>query len=179
MRADDERDFREFVAVRLPALRRSAYLLCGSRHGADDLVSIAIGKLFRVWRRVSRLENPDAYLRRMLVNGWLDERRRPWRREHSRAEPPEPAGGAVPPPDRDVTERLTLMAVLDRLPARRRAVLVLRYFDDLSVEQTAEILGMSTGTVKTHTARGLADLRVLLDGAASPVSGRAEEEHRP
>src|SRR5687768_17331525 len=128
MRADDEREFREFVAARLPGLRRSAYLLCGDRHGADDLVSIAIGKLFRAWRTVSRADNPDAYLRRMLVNGWLDEKRRPWRREYSRAELPEWPATA----DRDVTERLTLLAVLDRLPPRRRAVLVLRFFDDRS-----------------------------------------------
>lgn len=174
MRADDEREFREFVAVRLPALRRSAYLLCGDRHGADDLVSIAIGKLFRSWVKVSRLDNPDGYLRKVLVNGWLDERRRPWRREHSRAEPPDRV--TIPAPDRDVAERLTLLAALDRLPSRRRAVLVLRFFDDLSVEQTAEILGMAGGTVKTHTARGLADLRALLDVAPSRVAGHTGRE---
>jgi RNA polymerase sigma-70 factor (sigma-E family) len=160
--ADHEREFRDYVVARLPALRRSAYLLCGESHHADDLVSIAIGKLFRSWRKVRRLEQPDAYVRRMLVNAWLDERRRPWRRELSTDTPPEPP----PRGEEDVAERLTLLQFLDRLPARRRAVLVLRFLDDLSVEETAAVLGCATGTVKTHTSRGLADLRLLL-GAAS------------
>jgi RNA polymerase sigma-70 factor (sigma-E family) len=159
VKAAEEREFREYVTSRLPALRRSAYLLCGDRHAADDVVSVALGKLFRHWRRVSRLQQPDAYVRKMLVHAWFDERRRPWwRREHTAAELPEPPPAAEP----DVTERLHLLALLDRLPAKRRAVLVLRFLDDLGVEETAEIVGCSPGTVKTHTARGLADLRALL-----------------
>jgi RNA polymerase sigma-70 factor (sigma-E family) len=159
VKAAEEREFREYVAARLPALRRSAYLLCGDRHAADDVVSIALGKLFRAWRRVSRLQQPDAYVRKMLVHAWFDERRRPWwRREHVAAELPEPPPDVGP----DLTERLHLLALLDRLPAKRRAVLVLRFLDDLGVEETAEIVGCSPGTVKTHTARGLADLRALL-----------------
>jgi RNA polymerase sigma-70 factor (sigma-E family) len=159
VKAAEEREFREYVAARLPALRRSAYMLCGDRHAADDVVSIALGKLFRAWRRVSRLQQPDAYVRKMLVHAWFDERRRPWwRREHVAAELPEPPPDVGP----DITERLHLLALLDRLPAKRRAVLVLRFLDDLGVEETAEIVGCSPGTVKTHTARGLADLRALL-----------------
>lgn len=173
MRADEEREFREFVAGRMAGLRRSAYLLCGERHGADDLVSIAIGKLFRNWRKISRVDQPDAYLRRILVNAWLDERRRPWWRERSTDDPPEPP--PRPGQDTDVDTRLTLLGVLDRLSPRRRAVLVLRFFDDLSVEQTADILGLSTGTVKTHTARGLADLRVLLGATEPGVAGTARK----
>ena len=147
--------------------RRSAYLLCGDRHGADDLASIAIGKLFRSWGRISQMEEPVAYLRKMLVNAWLDERRRPWRRERSTAELPDAPGA----PEPDVAQRVELLRLLARLPARRRAVLVLRFLDDLSVEQTAEVLGCTTGTVKTHTARGLADLRGLL-AAAADTGGR-------
>jgi RNA polymerase sigma-70 factor (sigma-E family) len=165
-RPDAEAQFREFVTAAMPGLRRSAYLLCGDRHAADDLVSIAIGKLFRVWGRVHRLDQPTAYLRKMLVNAWLDERRRPWRRERSTAALPEPA----PPDPPDVAQRLHLLELLARLPARRRAVLVLRFLDDLSVEQTAEILGCTASTVKTHTARGLADLRGLLAGSATEPS---------
>jgi len=163
VKPSDERQFRDFVLAQLPGLRRSAYLLCGDRHGADDLASIAVGKLFRAWSRVRAVEQPTAYLRKMLVNAWLDERRRPWRRERSTAVLPE----SVAPPGPDVAQRAELFALLARLPARRRAVLVLRFLDDLSVEQTAEILGCSTGTVKTHTARGLADLRGLLAASAS------------
>jgi RNA polymerase sigma-70 factor (sigma-E family) len=163
----EERQFRDFVAAALPGLRRSAYLLCGDRHGADDLASIAIGKLFRSWGRVSRVDEPVAYLRKMLINTWLDERRRPWRRERSTAEMPEAAA-----PEPDVAQRVELFRLLGRLPARRRAVLVLRFLDDLSVEQTAEVLGCATGTVKTHTARGLADLRGLLAASAADTGGR-------
>lgn len=165
MKAAEEREFRDYVAARLPALRRSAYLLCGDRHAADDVVSVALGKLFRHWRRVSRLQQPDAYVRKMLVHAWFDERRRPWwRREHATAELPEPAPAVEPAGliDTTVAERLHLLALLERLPAKRRAVLVLRFLDDLGIEETAEIVGCSPGTVKTHTARGLADLRALL-----------------
>jgi RNA polymerase sigma-70 factor (sigma-E family) len=159
VKPSQEGQFREFVSARMPALRRVAYLLCGNTHTADDLVSIAIGKLFRSWSRVSRLEHPDAYVRKMLVNAWLDERRRPWRRERVTATVPEPP----PDPGPDVAQRLRVVELLAQLPPRRRAVLVLRFLDDLSVEQTAEALGCSTGTVKTQTHRGLADLRELLD----------------
>lgn len=153
-----EAEFREYVQTRLPALRRSAYLLCGDNAQADDLISIALGKLYRAWPRVRRLEQPDSYVRRMLVNAHLDERRRPWRREHSVDQLPEPP----PRPEPDVVERLSVAQLLGRLPARRRAVLVLRFLDDLSVEETAATLGCTPGTVKTQTSRGLADLRELL-----------------
>jgi RNA polymerase sigma-70 factor (sigma-E family) len=168
VKPSEERQFRDFVAEALPGLRRSAYLLCGDRHGADDLASIAIGKLFRSWSRISRMEEPVAYLRKMLVNAWLDERRRPWRRERSTAELPD----APAAPEPDVAQRVELFRLLGRLPARRRAVLVLRFLDDLSVEQTAEVLGCTTGTVKTHTSRGLADLRGLLTTSAADTGGR-------
>ncbi|WP_412543514.1 SigE family RNA polymerase sigma factor [Longispora sp. K20-0274] len=158
MRNRDDTEFREFVHSRIPGLRRSAYLLCGDAHTADDLVSIAIGKVYRHWRRIQRLEHPDAYLRRMLLTAWLDERRRPWHREHPTDTPPD----RPHPGGRDVAERLSLLEHLDRLSRKQRAVLVLRFFDDLSVEQTADLLSLSTGTVKTHTARGLAALRDLI-----------------
>jgi RNA polymerase sigma-70 factor (sigma-E family) len=154
----DELEFRDYVQARLPGLRRSAFLLCGDRSQADDLVSIALGKLYRSWRKVRGLDHPDSYVRRMLVNAYLDERRRPWHRERSTDAVPEPAGHQDP----DVAERLTVIQMLSRLPARQRAVLVLRFLDDLSVDETAEALGCSGGTVKTQTSRGLATLRDLL-----------------
>jgi RNA polymerase sigma-70 factor (sigma-E family) len=158
MRAREEREFREFVAARMVALRRFAYLLCGDPHGADDVVSVTLAKLFRHWRRVSQLAHPDAYLRRMLVSSYLDERRRPWRHERPTEAVPEPP----PVPAPDVVDRLALMRVLDRLSPRRRAVLVLRFYADLSVEQTAEALGCAPGTVKALTHQALGQLRTLL-----------------
>lgn len=150
--------FREFAAARLEHLRRTAYLLCGDWHTADDLASNTLLKLLRHWRRVVEMDHPDAYARRVLVRAWLDERRRPWRREQSWAQPPDlTASGADPGLD-----RVALLSQLAKLPHRRRAVLVLRYFCDLSVDQTATVLGISPGTVKSQTARGLEALRATL-----------------
>jgi RNA polymerase sigma-70 factor (sigma-E family) len=160
--ASDSAAYREYVSARLEPLRRTAYLLCGDWHTADDLVSVALTKLFRHWRRVSVMDNIDAYVRRMLLNGWLDERRRPWRREHSTGDMPDRA--VVGP---DSAQRLALMTYLNELPPRRRAVLVLRYFCDLSVEETAEAMSCSTGTVKSQTARALDTLRLRLAGAVT------------
>jgi RNA polymerase sigma-70 factor (sigma-E family) len=160
--AADEAAYREYVTHRIDGLRRTAYLLCGDWHTADDLVSTALVKLLRHWRRVSSMESPDAYLRRILLRAWLDERRRPWRREHSTAWPPD-----GPARSDDPTERMHVLALLAELPSRRRAVLVLRYFCDLSVVETAEALGCTEGTVKSQTARALESLRLRAAGMAA------------
>jgi RNA polymerase sigma-70 factor (sigma-E family) len=157
--AADEAGYREYVIHRLEGLRRTAFLLCGDWHQADDLVSIALVKLLRYWRRVSVMEHPDAYVRQVLLRAWLDERRRPWRRERPTDVVPDradPASGTAH------AERIDVMAHLAELPPRRRAVLVLRYFCDLSVEQTAAALGCTEGTVKSQTARALDTLRARL-----------------
>ena len=156
----DTEAYREFVSVRMDQWRRTAYLLCGDWHTADDLVSTALVKLLRHWKRIASMDNPEAYVRRMLLRAWLDERRRPWRREHSRAELPEQVADADPS---RAVDHLAVLGLLAQLPARRRAVLVLRYFCDLSVEDTADVLGCSTGTVKSQTARALDTLRGLAD----------------
>jgi RNA polymerase sigma-70 factor (sigma-E family) len=158
--ASDVGAYREYVTARLEPLRRTAYLLCGDWHTADDLVSVALTKLFRQWRRVSAMDNIDAYVRRTMLNAWLDERRRPWRREQPTGEVPD---RRVSGPDS--ARRIALMAYLDELPPRRRAVLVLRYFCDLSVEETADALCCSAGTVKSQTSRALDTLRGRLTGA--------------
>jgi len=173
MRVEDEREFRQFVDARMAQLRRTAYLLCGDPHGADDIVSVTLGKLLRRWGRVSRMEHPDAYLRRMLITSYLDERRRPWRAERPTETLPERAAA---PGDGQVLDRVTLLAVLDRLPPRQRAVLVLRVFNDLSVEQTAEALGCAPGTVKAHTHQGLAALRAMLGTQELALSLNPSEE---
>jgi RNA polymerase sigma-70 factor (sigma-E family) len=155
----DEAGYREYVTHRLDGFRRTAFLLCGDWHQADDLVSIALVKLLRHWRRVSAMAQPDAYVRRVLLRTWLDERRRPWRRERPTLTVPDrPAETA----DRDA--RMDVMTHLAELPPRRRAVLVLRYFCDLSVEETAAALGCTEGTVKSQTARALDTLRARMVG---------------
>lgn len=150
--------FTEFARSRLDRFRRTAFLLCGSWHTADDLTAIVLAKLYRHWRRVEHLADLDAYARRMLLRAWLDERRRPWRREHPTETLPEQPAEARTGPER-THDRMTVLALLAGLPPRRRAVLVLRYFNDLTVEQTAAAMGCSTGTVKSQTARALETLR--------------------
>jgi RNA polymerase sigma-70 factor (sigma-E family) len=152
--------YREFVAARLDTLRRTAFLLCGDWHTADDIVSTALIRLLRHWPRVSAMEQPEAYVRKMLVRAVVDERRRPWRRERSAETPPDIVDLVVDPAD-----RMTVIAALAELPPRRRAVLVLRYFCGLSVEETAAALGCAPGTVKSQTARALDTLRTRLTGA--------------
>ncbi|MFC4149085.1 SigE family RNA polymerase sigma factor [Micromonospora mangrovi] len=163
MNRADEDEYRQFVAARLEPLRRTAYLLCRDWHTADDLVSITIGKLYRHWRRVRAAENIDAYVRGVLTHAWLDERRRPWRRERSTDELPEQTDLVMPEPT--LADRKLLLDLLGQLPPRRRAVIVLRFYCDLSVEETAGVLGISTGTVKSQAARGLEALRLLMTGA--------------
>jgi RNA polymerase sigma-70 factor (sigma-E family) len=171
MSADVE-GYREFVAARLDSLRRTAYLLCGDWHTADDLVSTTLTKLFRHWHRVSAMDDPDAYTRRTLLRAWLDERRRPWRREAARDVLPDRAADQNGPDG--LADRLTILALLAELPPRRRAVLVLRYFCDLSVEETARELDCSTGTVKSQAARAIQALRARL---VAPSVGDMEVSH--
>jgi RNA polymerase sigma-70 factor (sigma-E family) len=149
-------DYREYVGARLDTFRRAAFLLCGDWHLADDLVSTALLKLLRHWRRVSVMDDPDAYVRRILLRCLLDERRRPWRREESWEWPPEHRTDAV---DGPVTDRMAVRSALGALAPRQRAVIVLRFFCDLSVEQAAAELDCSPGTVKSQTARALLAMR--------------------
>jgi RNA polymerase sigma-70 factor (sigma-E family) len=152
----EEAAYRDYVTSRMDTMRRVAYLLCRDWHTADDLVSIAIGKLYRHWARVSGAHGVDAYVRRILLRVWLDEKRRPWRR---REEPTERLPELESVAEYRVVDREQLLDLLDGLPKRRRAAVVLRLYCDLSVEETAEILGVTTGTVKSQTARGLDTLR--------------------
>jgi RNA polymerase sigma-70 factor (sigma-E family) len=130
-------------------------LRCQDCHTADDLVSIAIAKIYRHWREVRSADNPEAYAQKILTRVWLSERRRPWRRESSSAQLPDrPVAAADRMADRD-----SLAGMLRALGPRQRAVLVLRFYFDYSTEQTAEILQVTVGTVKSQTARGLEALR--------------------
>lgn len=158
-------DFASYVAARRPQLRRTAYLLCGDWDRAEDVVQDALTRLYVHWSRASRADNVDAYVRRSLVNAYLAEGRRPWRRERSTEVLPETAYADPHDSGGDHDE---LRRALASLGASQRAVVVLRYWDDLSVEQTADALGCSVGNVKSQSARGLTRLREALSTTDSP-----------
>ena len=157
---EDETAYRDFVTSRIAHLRRVAFLVCGDWHTAEDAVSTALAKLYVAWDKVRDRERVDAYARTMVVRAVLDERRRPWRRERDPYD--EAMTASVPDRTAQVHDRILLRRALESLPRGRRAVLVLRFYEGLSVEETAEALGCSTGTVKSQTARGLAAMRNLL-----------------
>ena len=168
-RAYDE-EFVAYYSARAAQLRSTAYLLCGDWHLAEDLTQVAFTKLYRAWPRIERHDTIDQYARQVLLRTFLDERRRPWRRENPT--PPEDAVLDVTAPEVLGSEdREVLRNALQQVPKRRRAVLILRFWADLSVEQVAETLGCTTGTVKSHTSRGLGDLRDALGQLTQPTTG--------
>jgi RNA polymerase sigma-70 factor (sigma-E family) len=169
--AERDEAFSEYVASRQDRLRRVAYAMCGSWHQSEDLLQTAFTKLYVAWPRLSRAGVEDAYVRRIILNALLDERRRPSSRElpglpdHDRADPAAPTGPVVEVRDE-------LVQALQQLPPMQRRTVVLRHVADLSVEQVAHELGISVGTVKSHTSRGLARLQELL---ASPAQNPGKE----
>jgi RNA polymerase sigma-70 factor (sigma-E family) len=168
MRAGEEQLYLEYVAGRERWLSRIAYRLCGDRQQAEDLVQQVLVDLYVHWSTAVRASTVDGYVRRMVVHAWLRERRRGWFRwVRPAAELPAVAAPAEP----DVGLRLDIRAALARLTPRQQAVLVLRYWEGLSVAETAAVLRCSEGNVKSQTARSLAALRRLLpDYAASTPS---------
>lgn len=152
--SESDAEFGAYFAGRAESLRSTAFLLCGNWHQAEDLVQTAFVKMYVAWHRVCRHEALDAYLRRVLLRVFLDERRRSWRREHPTAVVPDTAAAGGEP-----EERLVLFQALSAVPPRQRAALVLRFWEDLSVEETARALGCSPGTVKSQTSKGLQALR--------------------
>ena len=153
MKAAEEAAFRDYVSARIDRLRRSAFLYCRDWHLADDLVSTTLVKLYQHWQRAQNANSLDAYVYGILAHVWLDEQRRPGRREHPVRELPDHAVAGPTEGDADV------LALVASLPPRQRACVILRFYCDLSIEQTAEILGISEGTVKSQTSRGLDALR--------------------
>jgi RNA polymerase sigma-70 factor (sigma-E family) len=150
--------YDEFVATRWTALYRTAYLLTGAHADAEDLAQTALVKAYLSWPKVTGAASPDAYVRRILTNAFLSGRR-PLRvtREHLVDQPPEVA--AAPPGAED---RLVLWPHVAALPPRQRAVVVLRYYEDLSEQQIADALGCSTGTVKSTASDALKTLKRLI-----------------
>ncbi|WP_439662155.1 SigE family RNA polymerase sigma factor [Lentzea sp. HUAS TT2] len=158
---DRDREFGEFVDARALVMRRTAYLLCGDWHRAEDIVQTALIKMYVAWSRV-RKDSVDAYARKVLVRTAIDETRRGFfQRERIVDAVPESAVT-------DAASDVDLRRALDALPPGQRAVVVLRYWEDLSITETARILGRTEGTVKSQAAKGLAALRDLLEN--EPVS---------
>lgn len=153
MRGRDQ-EFAEFFTARFDGARRIAFAMCGSWLDAEEIAQTAFVKLYARWTKI-RIDTVDAYLRTVLTRVFLDTKRRGRAREHAVAELPDSAL----PPDSGPDERLALRTALLTVPPGQRAVLVLRYVADLSVDQVAETLKCSPGTVKSQTARGLAALR--------------------
>ncbi|ROO51304.1 RNA polymerase sigma-70 factor (sigma-E family) [Micromonospora sp. Llam0] len=154
-----EEDFREFVASRSGALLRTAYLLAGDWATAEDLLQTALTKTYLAWKRLGQIEAVEPYARRVLVNTATSWWRRRWHGERPTETLPERAG-----PDliQQQLDRDVLWRHVKALPARQRAVLVLRYYEDLSEAQTAALLNISPGTVKSQTSRALGTLRKRL-----------------
>jgi RNA polymerase sigma-70 factor (sigma-E family) len=154
-------EFDAFVRSRSAALLRSAYLLTGDQHLAEDLVQSALARTHRSWGRLHDRGNAEAYTRRIMYHlqvSW-------WRRRKAESMPgelPEPrrGGGGLDHADQ-TTIRMTLRAALLKLSVKQRAVLVLRYFEDCSEAEAAELLGVTVGTVKSQTSKALAKLRVV------------------
>ncbi|MBV1853046.1 SigE family RNA polymerase sigma factor [Catellatospora tritici] len=168
--AEARTSFEEFVAARSVALGRTAYLLTGHRHDAEDLLQAALARAAVRW---SRLDDAEAYVRRVLytqsVSRWRQLRRRP--PELLTDQPPHLA---APEPDRET--RVVLDLALRRLTPKQRAVLVLRFYEDRSESQTAELLECSVGTVKSQTRHALARLRELNPQLAQLIDGRLPQE---
>ena len=168
MRKAREREFDEFVLARQHRLLRSAYLLCGDWHLAEDLTQNALAKVYVVWGRIQRVDNVDGYVHRVLYRTFVDTYRRRRKQEILSAAVPDVADvGYV-----DTGEvRMALLAALAKVSPRYRAVLVLRFWEDRSIPEAAEALGITEGAVKSHTHRGLNQLRSVLGDQALDLIG--------
>jgi RNA polymerase sigma-70 factor (sigma-E family) len=173
MNASDEEQFREYAASRMDDLRSLAFLTCGDWQAAEDAVSTALTRLYVHWPRVAV---PHRYACRVVINAAIDEKRRPWRRE--RATHDDDLDRATPDPSDALGERDRMRRALRQVPAGQRAILVLRYYGDFTIDEVADMLGRSVGTIKSQTSRGLATLRRALtvveggerDGGLAPAT---------
>jgi RNA polymerase sigma-70 factor (sigma-E family) len=155
---EHERDFPAYFTASWPRMYRTALAIAGDAASAEDACQAAFAKAYASWSRVCAADHPDAYVRRMVVNEVLGTRRSAWwRRERPHAEVGEPP--PRPSFEDGVADRSTLWDAVGGLPPRQRAVIVLRYYEDLSEEQIAAALGCSRGTVKSQASAALANLR--------------------
>ena len=158
-RAARDEEFTAFVAAATPRLRRTAYLMCRDWHLAQDLTQLTLAKMYASWGRIRRVGNLDAYSRRVLLNAVFDQRKRRSDGEVVLADLPDRAGRPAEP---GAELHVTLMRALATLPVRDQAIVVLRHWEDQSVDSVAEILGVSASVVKMRSMRALNRLRDLL-----------------
>ncbi len=171
--ADRDSEFEAYMQARQPSLLRTAYLLTGDQHSAEDLVQTALAKLYLSWDKVQRRELIDGYVRRIMVNEHNSLWRRAWKkREVATDRVPDRAAAA----DRvDHGESAALWEFVQTLPRKQRAVIVLRYYEDLSEAEVADILGISVGTVKSQASRALASMRSRVHTQPTLAQDREEE----
>lgn len=160
MSTDEE--FADFVSARWSSLYRLAYLLAASPTGAEDLLQTTLEKAYVNWARIGRMEYAEAYVRRMLANTLVSSRRRAWIREQPWGDVPETVADSTELP---ILDRSLLWPLVCALPARQRAVIVLRYYEDLSEAQIADVLGCAPGTVKSQASAAMGALRRALAAA--------------
>ena len=160
-RSDDER-FHVFATRSTASLTRLAYLLCGDQHLANDLVQTCLIRLYQAWPKVRDKDAADAYARKALLRSWLNERRRPWRRVETRDGHVPDTPVLEPDPARVMHLKEVIRIALAELPPRQRAAVVLRYWAQHTVAETAAILRCSEGNVKSQSARGLTTMRTAL-----------------
>jgi len=156
----DDASYVEFVAASQDKLRRIAYAVCADDSRAEDVLQDALVKLYLAWPRVRRQGAEEAFARRVIVNADLDDRRRPWHRRRSHVADEELT--RLPSCTESTEARLDLLGAVRRLPPMQRRTVVLRHWLGLSVEETADELSISPGTVKSHTSRALATLHAQL-----------------
>lgn len=173
MGPEEDAEFAAYVTARRAHVRRTAYLLCGDWHRADDLTQIAFVKLHGAWLRIRDRGALDSYVRSCLVRATIDESRRPWRRE--RAVEVVPDNPAPSDTASTVADRELVRAALEQVPIGQRTVLVMRFFEGLDVAAAAAALGCSEGNVKSQTARGLTALKAAL-GRMDGLPERGGEE---
>ena len=167
-------DFAAYLAARQPSLMRTAYLLTGNRHDAEDLVQTAFAKLYLSWDKVRNHGSIDGYVRRILVNEHNSLWRRAWKKREHAADDSVLHGLDKPHHDTyDDGLGDAVWDVVQTLPRKARAVVVLRYYEEMSEAETAAVLGISVGTVKSQTSRALATLR---ERAPQTLNPRASEE---
>ncbi|GAA3008496.1 SigE family RNA polymerase sigma factor [Actinokineospora diospyrosa] len=166
---DRDAEFGEYLESRATVMRRTAFLLSGGDwHRAEDLVQTTLAKIYVAWPRLNRDGSVDAYSRKVMVRAAIDESRRAFRRRESVVERLPEVGVEAS----GVDDAVDVRRALAQLPAGQRAVVVLRYWEDLSVSETAQALGKSEGTIKSQAAKGLASLRRLLAGGRVLVEGQ-------
>ncbi|SFC71685.1 RNA polymerase sigma-70 factor, sigma-E family [Nocardioides terrae] len=162
-------DFAAYMQARQPALLRTAFLLTGDRHIAEDVVATALAKLYLSWDKVRERDSVDGYVRRIIANETTSLWRRPWRRR-------EVVADVLPERSREETyddgRADAVWRAVTSLPTRQRAVVVLRYYEELSEAEIADVLGISTGTVKSQASRALATLRATHPDLASGLEER-------